>query len=214
MFQECMLFFTSIDQHLLSFITTYGYWTYGLLFLIIFCETGLIVTPFLPGDSLLFIAGNIAAQPNQLIQINFLFLLLLLAAWMGNQLNYQIGHFIGPRVFHFKHSRLFNPRHLQEAHDFYQRHGKQTIILARFIPIIRTFVPFVAGIAAMNVWLYTIYNLLSAALWVGVMLFAGYYLGQMPFIQAHFIGLVYTIVVISLLPSAFIFLKTRWRSWV
>jgi membrane-associated protein len=209
MLQECLSFFMTIDHHLLSLVTSYGIWTYAVLFLIIFCETGLIITPFLPGDSLLFVAGNIAAQPNQAIQINLLFLLLVLASWLGNQLNYQVGRFIGPRVFKSKQSKLFNPRHLQEAHEFYQQHGKMTIILARFIPIIRTFVPFVAGVAAMEVWLYTLINLLSAILWIGVMLFAGYFLGRIPFIQAHFIVLIYGIVAISLIPSVLVFVKTR-----
>lgn len=201
-------FFLTIDQHLLAFVSSYGAWAYGVLFLIIFCETGLIVTPFLPGDSLLFVAGNIAAQPNHVIEITGLFILLVLASWLGNQLNYQVGYLIGPRVFKFKDSRWLNQRYLQEAHQFYEKNGKMTLILARFIPIIRTFVPFVAGVAAMNKWVFTLYNFLSAVLWIGLMLFAGYYLGRFHFVQAHFAYLIYGIIVISLMPSVWAFIRT------
>ncbi|MCX7114869.1 MAG: VTT domain-containing protein [Gammaproteobacteria bacterium] len=207
MLQECISFFLTIDQHLLTFVSSYGSWAYLLLFLIIFCETGLVVTPFLPGDSLLFVAGNLAAQTH-VMQVNLLFLLLVVASFLGNQLNYQIGHFLGPRVFRFQQSWLLNQRHLREAHAFYEKYGKTTIILARFLPIIRTFAPFVAGIAKMDIRIFTLYNLLSACIWIGSVLFAGYYLGHFAYVQAHFIVLIYGIVVISLLPSLWIWVRS------
>lgn len=189
-----------IDTVLVDFVARYGALTYLVLFAIIFCETGLVVTPFLPGDSLLFTAGSIAAHAGSALNIQLLFLMLLIASILGNKVNYLIGRFIGPRVFAFKKTWLFNPVHLQEAHQFYEKHGGKTIIFARFIPIIRTFAPFVAGIGTMSLSLFTLYNLISALAWVGGLLFAGYYFGQLPFIQANFTLVIYGIIILSLIP--------------
>jgi len=198
-----------IDTYLVSFVAQYGAWTYVALFAIIFCETGLVVTPFLPGDSLLFAAGSIAAQPDSNLQIQFLFLLLLLASIIGNKLNYTIGRLLGPRVFTAKQSRLLNKKHLEEAHLFYEKHGGKTIIFARFLPIIRTFAPFVAGIGAMSISSFSFYNIISAFLWVGSLLGAGYYFGSLPIIKNNFSIVIYAIIAISLLPAALALINQR-----
>lgn len=188
-----------IDVYLVSFVSNYGFWTYAVLFAIIFCETAFVITPFLPGDSLLFAAGSIAAQQSHILNIQLLFLLLLIAAILGNKLNYLIGRLIGPRVFQSNHW-LLNKKRLYEAHRFYEKHGGKTIILARFIPIIRSFVPFIAGIGAMNMSKFTLYNLISALLWIGSLLSAGYFFGSLPFIKEHFSLVVYGIIGVSLCP--------------
>src|SRR3990167_6281632 len=192
-----------IDQFLISFITDYGQATYVILFAIIFCETGLVVTPFLPGDSLLFAAGSIAANASSELNIQVLFILLCIAAILGNKLNYLIGRAVGPRVFTAKDSWLLNKRHLEEAHRFYETHGGKTIILARFMPIIRTFAPFVAGIGAMSLRSFTVYNLVSGILWIGSLLFAGYFFGSLPIIKDNFTIVIYTIIAISIMPAVF-----------
>ena len=149
----------------------------------------------------MFAAGSIAARNTGTLDIQLLFLLLLIASILGNKLNYLVGRYLGPRVFAFKKSWLFNPAHLQEAHAFYQKHGGKTIIFARFLPILRTFAPFVAGIGTMNITRFSFYNAVSAVLWIGSLLFAGYYFGRLPFVQAHFTTVIYAIIGISLLPA-------------
>ncbi len=201
--QQLFHYIIHIDVYLVAFVAAYGVWTYVALFAIIFCETGLVVTPFLPGDSLLFAAGSIAAQPDSDIKIQLLFLLLALASILGNKVNYTIGRAIGPRIFTAKESWLFNKRHLEEAHAFYEKHGGKTIIFARFLPIIRTFVPFVAGIAAMSLRSFTFYNLVSGLLWVGSLLGAGYFFGSLPLIKDNFALVIYAIIAISVLPALF-----------
>lgn len=203
---ELFSYITHIDASLISLIGNYGAWVYIFLFLIIFSETGLVVTPFLPGDSLLFAAGSISAYEHTL-DIKLLFILLFIAAVTGNKVNYFIGKTIGTRVFSMKKSstnrfknKILNPNHLLNAHHFYERHGGKTIILSRFIPIIRTFIPFVAGAAKMSVTTFTFYNIISGLLWVGSLLAAGYYFGRLPFIQQHLSFVIYSIVFISLLP--------------
>lgn len=178
-----------------------------MLFIVIFCETGLIVTPLLPGDSLLFAAGSIAAQPENSLNTLLLFLLLAIASILGNQLNFLVGRFIGPRVFAAKDSWLLNKKHLQEAHNFYQKHGGKTIIIARFLPIIRTFAPFVAGIGRMNSLHFTLYNVSSAILWIGSLLSLGYFLGSLPAVKEHFTLAIYGIICLSLLPTLVAFLR-------
>jgi membrane-associated protein len=199
--QQLLHYLLHIDAYLVSFVATYGALTYAVLFAVVFCETGLVFTPFLPGDSLLFAAGSIAAQAGSQLEIRLLFVLILLASLLGNKLNYTIGRIIGPRVFTAKNSWLLNQRHLEEAHQFYQKHGGKTIIFARFIPIIRTFAPFVAGIAAMSVRSFNSYNIVSGILWVGGVLGAGYYFGSLPIIKDNFSVVVYSIIAISLLPA-------------
>lgn len=202
-------FILHIDQHLLAFVSAHGAWAYALLFLIIFCETGLVITPFLPGDSLLFAAGTIAANTHQALHIHVLFILLLIASTLGNTTNYFIGRFVGPKVFYSPSSWLLNQNHLKVAHAFYEKHGGKTIILARFMPIIRTFAPFIAGIAYMGPIRFFIYNVASALLWIGSLLYISFLFGNLPFIQNHFSTVVLGIILLSLLPAVIVFLKER-----
>lgn len=190
-----------IDVYLNTFVSTYGFWTYFALFAVIFCETGLIVTPFLPGDSLLFAAGSIAAQSDNSFNILILFGLLFIASMLGNQINFLIGRALGPRIFSADESWLLNKKHLHETHAFYEKHGGKTIILARFLPILRTFAPFIAGIGTMKVLHFCLYNLISALLWIGSLLSLGYFLGSIPVIKANFVLVIYGIIFLSLLPA-------------
>ena len=199
--------FLHLDRHLAEVIQQYGVWTYGLLFLIVFLETGLVVTPILPGDSLLFAAGTFAALGA--IRFGPLFLLLSLAAILGDTVNYAIGHYVGPRVFHFPRSRFFNPEHLRKTHSFYEKYGGKTIIMARFIPIVRTFAPFVAGIGAMSYARFLVYNVLGGILWVAVCLSAGYFFGNLAFVRDNFSVVILAIVFISILPAIFEYWKHR-----
>ena len=164
-------FFLHTESHLAAFIANYGVWVYALLFGIVFCETGLVVTPFLPGDSLLFAVGALASQG--VMDLKILIVLLLVAAILGDTLNYAIGKWFGPRVFHFESSRFFNKSHLMKAHAFYEKYGGRAIILARFVPIVRTFAPFVAGVGAMNYTKFVIYNISGAIIWVGLFVGGG-----------------------------------------
>ena len=200
-------FFLHLDRHLAEVIQQYGAWTYGLLFLIVFLETGLVVTPILPGDSLLFAAGTFAA----LGAIAFwpLFFLLCAAAVLGDTLNYAIGHYLGPRVFHFPKSRLFNPDHLRKTHAFYEKYGGKTIIIARFVPIVRTFAPFVAGIGAMSYARFLAYNVVGGILWVAICLSTGYFFGNLPFVRNNFSLVILAIVFISILPAVFEYWRHR-----
>lgn len=198
-----------IDQYLLSFVSLYGAWTYAALFAVIFCETGLVIFPFLPGDSLLFVAGGIAARPHAPLSISLLMALLFLASLLGNQINYTIGKILGPKVFNMPDSWLLNKKHLMRTHDFYEKHGGKTIILARFIPIIRTFAPFIAGIGTMPILSFTFFNMISALMWISSLLYAGYFFGSLPFVKQHFSLIVYGIIIVSLLPPAVIFFKEK-----
>lgn len=199
-----------IDDQLISFATTYGAWAYGLLFLIIFCETGLVVTPFLPGDSLLFAAGALSASSGNIININVLFVLLVTASIIGNGLNYLIGRFLGPKVFHSNQSWFFNKKHLERAHEFYQQYGGKTIIIARFMPIIRTFAPFVAGIGYMSYRQFFFYNVISALLWIGSLLYVSYWFGNIPVIKDHFSIVALSIIGLSLLPPVVEIVRRRY----
>ncbi len=192
-------FFLHLDKHLAEVIQAYGTWTYGLLFTIVFLETGLVVTPLLPGDSLLFAAGSFAALGS--LDIGLLFVLLSVAAVLGDTVNYAIGHYLGPKVFHFPKSRFFNPEHLKKTHAFYEKYGGKTIIIARFVPIVRTFAPFVAGIGAMSYMRFLAYNVAGGILWVAVCLSAGYYFGNLPFVKKNFSLVIIAIVLISILPA-------------
>ena len=196
-----------LDRHLATLLQQHGAWVYLLLFVIIFCETGLVVTPFLPGDSLLFIAGALAAGGG--IDVHLLALLLVAAAVLGNTVNYSIGRFIGPKVFHWEESRLFNRRALDHAHAFYEKHGGKTIVITRFVPILRTFAPFVAGIARMSYLSFTAYNLAGALAWVLSLLYAGYWFGNVPFVKENLTIVIVGIVVLSVTPLAFEYLRQR-----
>lgn len=201
--------FLHLDKHLHTVIQTYGGWTYLLLFLIIFLETGLVVTPFLPGDSLLFAAGTFAGMGS--MSIGFLFLLLCAAAILGDTANYWIGHYIGPRAFSGE-IRFLKKEYLDRTHEFYERHGGKTIILARFIPIIRTFAPFVAGIGAMSYGRFIAYNIIGGVSWVALFTFGGYFFGSIPFVQSNFTYVVLAIIFISILPGVIEFVRERQRA--
>ncbi len=192
-------FFLHLDQHLAEVVQRYGTSTYALLFLVVFLETGLVVTPLLPGDSLLFAAGSFAGLG--ILRFWPLFFLLCAAAILGDTVNYAIGARLGPKVFHYPKSRFFNPEHLKKTHAFYEKYGGKTIIIARFVPIVRTFAPFVAGIGAMSYARFLVYNVIGGVLWVSVCLFSGFFFGNLPLVKQNFSLVVIAIVFISLLPA-------------
>ena len=189
-----------LDVHLLRMVAEYGAWIYAILFAIIFCETGLVVTPFLPGDSLLFVAGAVAAAGQ--MDVNVLFALLAVAAFLGNLVNYAIGRWLGRHFFTDRGARWLNPEHLKRAHGFYERFGGSAVILSRFMPIIRTYVPFVAGLVAMLPRRFTLFNAVGAVLWVGGLTYAGYFFGNIPWVRGNLTAIIVGIVVVSLLPVA------------
>lgn len=197
-----------IDQHLNSWVSSMGPWIYVLLFLIIFCETGLVITPFLPGDSLLFALGAIAAIPQSSLSVVLLFIILTIAAIIGDSVNYSIGKFIGPKVFHSKKVPFLNQQHLIKTQKFYEKHGGKTIVWARFIPIIRTFAPFVAGIGEMNYQRFLTYNVFGAIFWISSFLTLGYLFGNLPIIQKNFHIVIFAIIIISFLPVLIEYLKS------
>ena len=176
-------FILHIDRHIFEFVQQYGNWVYGLLFLIVFVETGVVIMPFLPGDSLLFIVGALAGTGH--LDLWIAMAVLWVAAVLGDQCNYSIGRYFGPKVFQWEDSRLFNKRAFDKAHNFYERYGGITIVLARFMPFIRTFVPFVAGVAEMSRAKFTFYNVLGATIWVGGIVVAGYLFGNIPWVQQN-----------------------------
>jgi membrane-associated protein len=198
--------FLHLDQHLRDVVGTYQSWTYLILFVIIFCETGLVITPFLPGDSLLFAAGSIAALGS--LNVWWLFALLSVAAILGDTVNYWIGAYIGPRAFS-GNVRFLKKEYLDRTHRFYERHGGKTIILARFIPVIRTFAPFVAGIGAMNYSRFVLYNVVGGIAWVGLFLFAGFLFGNVPVVQKNFSVVILVIIAISVMPILIEWLRAR-----
>jgi len=196
-----------LDRHLAALLQQHGAWVYPLLFAVVFCETGLVVTPFLPGDSLLFVAGALAATGG--IDVHLLALVLVAAAVLGNTVNYSIGYFLGPKVFHWEQSRFFNRKALERAHAFYERHGGKTIVITRFVPILRTFAPFVAGIARMTYVRFTAYNVAGALAWVLALLYAGYWFGNVPFVKQNLTWVILGIIVLSLIPLAFEYFRHR-----
>ena len=189
--------FLHLDKYLFGIVEQYGIFTLVILFIVIFAETGLVVTPFLPGDSLLFAAGALAA--GGALPIVGIYILLVLAAFLGDAVNYWIGHFVGPVAFEGK-SRLFKKEHLNKAHHFYEKHGGVAIIIARFVPIVRTFAPFVAGIAKMNYWHFLSYNLIGGVVWVSLFVFAGFFFGNLPIVKENFHYTVLIIILISIGP--------------
>jgi membrane-associated protein len=192
-------FFLHLDVHLKEVVQQYGVWTYLILFIIIFCETGLVVTPILPGDSLLFAAGALAAIGE--LNVWWLAGLLAFAAIAGDTVNYWIGHLLGPKVFHYESSRFFKKEYLERTHAFYEKHGGKTIIIARFIPIIRTFAPFVAGIGAMSYGKFLAYNVIGGIAWIAVFVLGGNYFGNMPAVKHNFTLVIFAIIFISILPG-------------
>jgi len=201
-------FVLHFDKHLLEFVGNYGSWVYALLFTIVFAETGFVVTPFLPGDSLLFAAGALGATGN--LSTSALFGLLVFAAFAGNTVNYAVGRFIGPRVFQSSH-RLLNREYLERAHTFFEQYGGKAIILGRFVPIVRTFVPFVAGAAQMTSASFVLYNAAGAVAWVGLCLGAGFVFGNVPIVKDNFSLVTIGIVFVSVLPMVFELVKSRRR---
>jgi membrane-associated protein len=199
-----------LDRHLQWLVANYGIWVYLILFAIIYCETGLVVTPFLPGDSLLFVAGAVAA--GGAIDVHTLFAVLALASFSGDNTNYWIGRFIGPRLFRRSGSRLLNPAHLERTQQFYERHGGKTIVIARFVPIVRTFAPFVAGMGRMIYPRFLSYSFAGSILWIGSLTYAGYYFGNLPFVRQNLSFVIIGIVVLSLMPGLVEFLRSRSRS--
>lgn len=195
-----------IDQHLFALVENYGPWLYAILFLIVFCETGLVVTPFLPGDSLLFATGAVCGAG--FLSYPLAMGVLLAAAVLGDACNYEIGRITGPSIFS-KETRFLNKKHLLQAHAFYERHGGKAIIIARFVPIVRTFAPFVAGVALMNPVTFLSYNIVGAILWVVGLVSAGFFLGNLPLVKENFSTAIHIIIVISLLPILYEVLKAK-----
>ncbi|QHL88666.1 DedA family protein [Nibribacter ruber] len=189
--------FLHLDQHLSQIISDYGMWTYAILFLIIFVETGVVVMPFLPGDSLLFVAGAFAAKGD--LNVVWLLVLLFVAAFLGDTLNYLIGDYFGPRVFR-RDYRFLKREYLLKTQAYYEKHGGKTIIFARFIPIIRTFAPFVAGVGTMKYSKFISYNIIGGILWVGGFVMAGYFFGSLPWVKKYFTFIIFGIILISVIP--------------
>lgn len=200
-------FILHIDIHLKELCADYGTWVYLILFIIIFCETGLVVTPLLPGDSLLFAVGSMAAIPA--LDLRLSLLLIAGAAILGDTVNYSIGHYVGPKVFHDDHARFLNKEYLRRTHTFYEKHGGKTIVIARFLPIIRTFAPFVAGIGSMTYPRFLFYNIFGGALWTLTFIFAGYWFGSIPFIKNHFSMVIMALVIIPGIPALVEFIRIQ-----
>lgn len=192
-------FIIHIDKHLIQLANDYGPWVYAILFLIVFCETGLVVTPFLPGDSLLFAAGALAVKGDY--DVHLLALLLFVAAVIGDAVNYSVGRMIGPKVFEKKDSRIFKQEYLRRTQMFFEKYGSKAIVFARFVPIVRTFAPFLAGVGSMRYSVFATYNVLGAVAWVGLFTYAGYFFGAQPFVEKNFKYVILAIIIISILPA-------------
>ena len=201
-------FFIHLDRYLPLIVESFGLWAYVIVFLVIFCETGLVVTPVLPGDSLLFALGALAALGA--LHIEALLILLCLAAIAGDSVNYAIGHYIGPKVFHYEESRFFKKKYLLKTHDFYERHGGKTIIIARFMPFIRTFAPFVAGVGAMSYSRFILYNITGGIAWVAIFLLGGYFFGNIPTVKANFTIVIAAIIIISVMPGLMAYFRQKY----
>ena len=208
LFHLFISFVLHIDDHLFELVEQVGAWLYGILFAIVFCETGLVVTPFLPGDSLLFASGTVAGAGH--LSYWLLVGTLLAAAIVGDAVNYEIGRHVGPAIFS-RETRFLNKQHLLQAHAFYERHGGKAIILARFVPIVRTFAPFVAGIALMSPVKFVLFNATGAVIWVFSLVTAGYFLGNIPIVRDNFSLVVYGIIIVSVMPVVIGFIKSKMR---
>lgn len=196
-----------LDKHLDVIINNYGIWTYVILFLIVFCETGLVITPILPGDSLLFAAGALAGRGG--LNVHLLALGLIVAAILGDAVNYMVGHYIGPKVFEKRDSKIFRPEYLEKTQKFYEKYGGKTIIIARFVPIVRTFAPFLAGVGKMNYFKFAMYNVTGALLWVLSLTYAGYAFGEVPLIKNNFGLVIIAIIIISILPAVIEIIRAK-----
>lgn len=209
---EVVNFVLHLDDNLAHAIGLLGPFTYIALFLVIFAETGLVVTPFLPGDSLLFIIGTLAGK--ELLNIWIIYPTLLAASFIGDNVNYWVGHFIGPKVFSKQNSKVFKRAYLEKTHEFYAKHGRKTIILAKFVPVVRTFAPFVAGVGRMNYSTFVPFSLLASFIWITSLMFAGYSLGGLPIVKDNFEIAVFVIIGISLLPAVLEYIKAKKESHV
>ena len=207
--QQLLDLFLHLDQHVNEWAGVLGPWLYLVLFLIVFCETGLVVTPFLPGDSLLFAVGALCSLEGSPLSLPLMSILLIVAAVLGDAVNYAIGNYLGPMVFSSDHARFLNRRHLQRTHEFYERHGGKTIFLARFVPIVRTFAPFFAGIGSMSYRYFAAYNVSGAFAWVLCFLLAGYWFGQLETVKRNFHIVILAIIVISVMPMVLEYLRAR-----
>jgi membrane-associated protein len=203
-------FFLHLDKHLAMLVQNYGPWIYAILFAIIFCETGLVIAPFLPGDSLLFIAGALAAGGG--MDVHILVVLLIIAAVLGDAVNYQIGAWLGPRIFKNDDARFLKKAHLEKAHEFYEKWGGAAIILARFTPFLRTYVPFVAGMSRMSYRKFALYNVTGGIAWVASLTYLGYFFGNIPWVKANQGFMVIGIVIVSLIPVLIGVIKSRGNS--
>ena len=210
--QQFLDVFLHLDAHLNGWAASLGAGLYVVLFLIVFCETGLVVTPFLPGDSLLFAVGALAASEGSTISLPVVIVLLFVAGVLGDATNYAIGRRIGPRAFKSESSWLFNKKHLLRTQAFYERHGGKTIIIARFIPIIRTFAPFVAGIGEMSYARFLSYNVIGGLAWVGIFVFGGFFFGNLEVVRRNFTLVIFVIIILSVMPGVIEFLRHRWRA--
>lgn len=203
-------FFLHLDRHLSVIIQDYGVWTYAILFLIIFCETGLVVTPVLPGDSLLFAVGSFAAIGA--LDVSIVLITLTVAAILGDTVNYAVGHFMGPKVFLKKDSRIFRKEYLDKTHRFYERYGGKTIIFARFVPIVRTFAPFVAGVGSMSYSRFIAFNIVGGVAWIAAFILAGYFFGAIPMVKKNFTMVIFAIIFLSILPGVIEYLRHKRRA--
>jgi membrane-associated protein len=205
-------FFLHLDRHLSELVNAMGGWTYVVLFMVIFAETGLIIFPILPGDSLLFAIGAIAAIPESNLNLYLLMVILFIAAVLGDAVNYSVGRYLGPKVLVRENSFFLNRKHLEHTQKFYEKHGGKTIILARFIPIVRTFAPFVAGVGNMSYRQFATYNVVGAFCWVIPFTFAGYFFGNLPFVKESFHYVILAIIVLSVMPGVIEIIKARRES--
>ena len=196
-----------LDKHLVRMVAEYGVWIYAILFAIIFSETGFVVTPFLPGDSLLFVAGAVAATGG--MNVHLLVVILVIAAVLGNTVNYAVGRWLGRSFFQDRGAKWLNPKHLEKAHAFYERHGGKAVVISRFLPIVRTYVPFVAGMGAMDAARYTFFNVAGALAWIVSLCYAGYFFGNIPWIRGNLTAIIVGIIVVSLLPLVIAYARSR-----
>jgi membrane-associated protein len=196
-----------LDKYIDLLIRDYGMWTYLIFFVIVFCETGLVVTPFLPGDSLLFVAGTFAALGS--LNLTWLLVLLTIAAILGDTINYWIGNYIGPKVFQMQNSRVFRKEYLDRTHQFYEKYGPITIVIGRFIPIIRTFAPFLAGVGSMTYGKFLVYNVVGGILWIASFTLGGYFFGNLPFVKKNFTAVIIAIIIISVMPTVIEYVRQR-----
>jgi membrane-associated protein len=205
-------FILHIDKHLDQMIITYGIWVYVILFLIVFCETGLVVTPFLPGDSMLFVAGALAARATNELDVVILCIVLVVAAIIGDSSNFEIGKIFGEKLFSNPNSKIFKQEYLHKTHEFYKKYGGKTIILARFVPIVRTFAPFVAGMGRMHYYYFISYNVIGGLAWVLIFTLAGYFVGNVEWVQSNLKLLIVAIILVSILPAVFEVVKNKIKS--